>query len=160
MTDNYLFDPIIWLETTAPFSAFCVRLLLVREGSPKSYPVFTSSRAVYEMFAPLGDLDREVFFSVMLDIKQRLTGMSLVSVGTLDASIVHPREVFKAAVVGNAAAILCVHNHPSGDPTPSREDLALSTRLARAGKVLGIPVLDHVVIGVGGYTSFKDQGLL
>ncbi len=160
MDSEYLLDPVAWLETAAPLTALRVRLLLVREGSPRSYPAFTSSAAVYRMFSSLGRFDREVFLSVLLDTKQRLTGYSLVSVGTLDASLVHPREVFKPAVVGNAASILCIHNHPSGDPTPSREDYALSTRLVEAGRVLGIPVLDHVVIGVEGYTSFKDRGLL
>jgi DNA repair protein RadC len=112
------------------------------------------------MFRSLGGLDRELFLTLLLDTKQRLTGVGLVSVGTLDASLVHPREVFKPAVVGNAAAVICVHNHPSGDPTPSREDHEITTRLAEAGRVLGIPLLDHLVIAVDGYTSFKDRGFL
>ena len=82
------------------FHAFRVRVILVREGRPGTYPTFTSSGAVYRMFRSLCDLDRELFLSLLLDAKQRLTGVGLVSVGTLDASLVHPREVFKPAVVG------------------------------------------------------------
>jgi len=158
MSAAYFLDPGAWLEAAAPFHAFRVRLLLVREGSPRTYPAFTSSASVHAMFRSLGGLDRELFLTLLLDTKQRLTGVGLVSVGTLDASLVHPREVFKPAVVGNAAAVICVHNHPSGDPTPSREDHEITTRLAEAGRVLGIPLLDHLVIGVDGYTSFKDRG--
>lgn len=82
--------------------------------------------------------------------------------GSLDASVVHPREVFKAAIVANAAALICAHNHPSGDPEPSREDRAITERLRQAGTLLGIPVLDHIVLGDGTthYFSFADAGLL
>jgi len=121
MSAEYLLDPGAWLEMATPFNAFRVRVLLVREGSPRTYPAFTSSASVHSMFRSLGGLDRELFLTLLLDTKQRLTGVGLVSVGTLDASLVHPREVFKPAVVGNAAAVICVHNHPSGDPTPSRK---------------------------------------
>jgi DNA repair protein RadC len=151
-------DPAAWVAGAPPFQAFRVRLMLVRDGCPRTYPAFTSSAAVHEMFRSLGSLDRELFLSLLLDTKQRLTGVSLVSVGTLDASLVHPREVYKPAIVGNAAAVICVHNHPSGDPNPSKEDHEITRRLAEAGRVLGIPLLDHLVIGADGYASFKDRG--
>ncbi|MBN2489668.1 MAG: JAB domain-containing protein, partial [Planctomycetes bacterium] len=118
MSAAYFLEPEAWLGTATPFQAFRVRLLLVRDGSPRTYPAFTSSAAVHRMFHALGSLDRELFLSLLLDTKQRLTGVGLVSVGTLDASLVHPREVYKPAVVGNAAAVICLHNHPSGDPSP------------------------------------------
>ena len=83
-----------------------------------------------------------------------------VSLGTLAASLVHPREVFKAAIIGNAAAIIVIHNHPSGDPTPSREDREITARLKSCGETLGIPVLDHIVVAAEGYRSFAEMGLL
>jgi DNA repair protein RadC len=110
----------------------------------------------------LNDVDREHFVVILVDRKNRLIGIHTVSVGSLTASVVHPREVFKVAILSNAAAILCGHNHPSGDPQPSREDCSLTRRLVQAGQVLGIEVLDHVIIGDGAadYYSFADQGLL
>ena len=91
--------------------------------------------------------DQEEFLIVTLDTKHRPIRLVRITRGTLDASLVHPREVFRPAVVDAAAAILLVHNHPSGDPTPSREDLSTTARLTEAGKILGIPVLDHLVVG-------------
>ena len=84
---------------------------------------------------------------ILLDRKNAPIGLNTVSIGSLTASVVHMREVFKPAILANAAAILCGHNHPSGDPTPSREDRALTQRLVEAGKLLGIAVLDHIVLG-------------
>jgi len=112
--------------------------------------------------AYLQAVDREHFVVVLLDRKNRVIGLNTVSVGSLTASLAHPREVMKAAIVHNAAAILCGHNHPSGDPQPSAEDRALTTRLVDAGKLLGIPMLDHVVLGDGttAYYSFADAGAL
>src|SRR5207302_8829691 len=107
-----------------------------------------------------GRLDREVFLALVLDGKNQLLGFNQVSVGSLSAALVHPREVFKAAILANAAAIILVHNHPSGDPEPSPEDRAITGRLKEAGELLGIKVLDHVVIGDGRYVSFADQQLL
>jgi DNA repair protein RadC len=83
-----------------------------------------------------------------------------VSRGTLDSTLVHPREVFKAAILANAAAIILTHNHPSGDPTPSPDDLALTQRLVQAGQIIGIDVLDHVIVGDGRWTSFVELGRL
>jgi len=80
--------------------------------------------------------------------------------GSLNAAIVHPREVFRAAIKRSSASIICVHNHPSGDPTPSSEDVALTRRLMEAGEIIGIDVLDHIVIGDRRYVSLKEQGLM
>jgi DNA repair protein RadC len=93
-----------------------------------------------------------------LDAKNKPLGFHVVSVGSLTSSVVHPREVYKIAILGNAAAIILLHNHPSGDPTPSGEDLSITTRLHQVGDVLGIRVLDHVVVGDGRYVSFVDDG--
>jgi len=97
---------------------------------------------------------------IPLDGKNQVLGFHVVSVGTLTASLVHPREVYKLAVLANAAAIVVVHNHPSGHPEPSAEDQAITLRLKEAGELLGIKLLDHVIIGDGRYFSFTDQNLL
>ena len=103
----------------------------------------------------------EVFGILMVDTKHRVTGWHGVSRGTLDSALVHPREVFCPAIRDMAAAIILAHNHPSGDPTPSRDDVALTKRLVEAGELLGIAVLDHVIIGdTGRYCSFKETGRL
>jgi len=102
--------------------------------------------------------DREKFMVVLLDAKHRPIGINVVSVGSLTASIVAAREVFKAAIAGNSAAIILAHNHPSGDPTPSSEDFELTKRLREAGELLGIRVLDHVILGDGRHDSFVDAG--
>jgi len=105
--------------------------------------------------------DREEMLAVLLDAKHKITGLHTVSIGSMSMSIVHPRETFKAAIVGNCAAIILAHNHPSGDPAPSQEDRQLTKRLKECGDLLGIPVLDHMVIGYGGrYHSFADRGEL
>lgn len=104
---------------------------------------------------------RERFYVAMLDVKNRVVGAPfLISLGSLSASIVHPREAFREAVKTSAHAVIFMHNHPSGDPTPSEEDFALTRRLVAAGEVLGIRVLDHVVIGDGDWHSFADAGSL
>ena len=103
---------------------------------------------------------REQFRVLMLDRKNRITRDEEISEGSLDASVVHPREVFNKAIRDSAAAIICVHNHPSGDPQPSPEDRALTRRLVDAGETIGIPVLDHIIVGRNCYVSFKDEGWL
>jgi DNA repair protein RadC len=110
--------------------------------------------------APLvADLDREVFWVLLLNQRNVVTGINLVSIGTLATALVHPREVFKSLIVGNAAGALLVHYHPSGDPTPSADDVAITKRLREAGDLLGIAVLDHIILGEGGaYRSFADDG--
>ena len=114
-------------------------------------PIVSTPEDVVRLCATqLRGLDREHFWALALNTKNRLLRMVEVSVGSLNASIVHPRELFKEAVRVSAASVVVVHNHPSGDPTPSGADLQLTRRLARAGEVLGIELLDHVVIGDGG----------
>ena len=103
---------------------------------------------------------KEHFAVLLLNTKNHVLGMPEVSVGSLSASVVHPREVFRAAIDYAAASMILLHNHPSGDPTPSREDIAVTERLVKAGKIMDIPVLDHVVLGNERFTSFKEQGLI
>jgi DNA repair protein RadC len=119
------------------------------------------SQDIYQHYYPLlRDLRHEVFKALLLDAKHGLIRDITVSEGSLTVSIVHPREVFNLAVRESAAAVIFVHNHPSGDPHPSEEDHALTRRLTAAGEILGIRVLDHIVIGDGRYVSFADEGLL
>ena len=107
----------------------------------------------------IGDRPQEVFAAVLLDGRHRVTGVVEISVGTLTASLVHPREVFRAAILKNSAAIIIGHNHPSGNTKPSPEDDKVTERLREAGTLLGIKVLDHVVIGHNGdYFSYADCG--
>ena len=125
-------------------------------GSP-----LTSARDVYEALAPrLSDLLHEEFLALALDRRQRILRIIEVSRGTLDASIVHPREVFREAIREAAAAVVIVHNHPSGETTPSDQDRHLTRRLAVAAEMLGIDLLDHVIVCRGGYHSFRDAGEL
>jgi DNA repair protein RadC len=121
---------------------------------------FTTPAQVFETFRFLMKETKENFTTLHLDGKNRIVCMDVVSIGSLNQSIVHPREVFKSACLSNAAAIILVHQHPSGDATPSREDIAITKRLKEAGEIMGISVLDHVIVGDGEYVSFVEQGLL
>jgi len=116
---------------------------------------------VYEAFRDeFGRLDREMFIALLLDGKNQVLGFNVVSVGSLTATLVHPREVFKPAILANAAALILVHNHPSGDPEPSAEDRAITDRLRQAADLIGIKIPDHVVIGDGSFRSFAEEHLL
>lgn len=126
------------------------------EQSPR--PDLRSAKSVFQLMrTEFVALERERFAVLLLDGKHRLQRIELVSEGTLTSSLVHPREVFCAAVREAAAAIICVHNHPSGDPEPSREDLDVTRRLIRAGRLLGIPLVDHVVVGATKYCSLRER---
>jgi DNA repair protein RadC len=103
---------------------------------------------------------REHFRVLLLDTKNKVLGMEEISIGSLNTSLVHPREVFRPAIRKACASVILIHNHPSGDPTPSSEDIAVTRRLYEAGRLLGIEVLDHVVIGDGKFVSFREKGLL
>jgi len=112
------------------------------------------------MMADLRYEAREHLYALVLDARNQVRHRRVVSTGTLTESLVHPREVYKEAIRFSAAALVLVHNHPSGDPTPSPEDIATTKRLTEAGKILGIELLDHVVIGDGRWVSLKERGLM
>jgi len=111
-------------------------------------------------FADIAYWDREAFLVVTMNQKNRVIDKHLVSLGTLTSTLVHPREVYKPAILDSAASVVFLHNHPSGDPKPSDEDKMLTTQLHTAGTYLGIELIDHIIIGRDGYFSFADKGWL
>jgi DNA repair protein RadC len=121
---------------------------------------FSSSEEVYNSFKFLSQETKEHFIALHLDSKNRVICVDLCSTGSLTASITHPRDIFKSALLSSAAAMLFIHNHPSQDPTPSREDMEITTRLKECGELLGIRILDHLIIAEDSYISFVDRGLL
>jgi DNA repair protein RadC len=149
---------------TRPYTIPGFRIALVREPGVKlaQRPQVRIPAEAAPMLAQyIGEADREVFVVAMLTIRHRVLGLNTVSVGCLTSSLVHPREVFKPAILAGAAALLLAHNHPSGDPEPSGEDVALTRRLASAGTLLGIDVLDHVVLGEAvSFVSLRESGVL
>ncbi len=121
-------------------------------------PNLRRAKDVFAHLAPrLRGLQREVFVALLLDVQNRLQGETLVSIGTLTSSLVHPREVFRGAIFQGAAAVIVAHNHPSGDPNPSSADREVTRRLIRAGQLIGIPLLDHVVIGQARFVSLRTS---
>ncbi len=135
------------------------RRALVRR--PPARAQLRSPREVAEYLLPVyGGRPIEQFGMVMLDAKHRVLRTAIVSVGALDSTVVHPRDVFREAATSGAAAIVVFHNHPSGDPSPSADDLALTDRLAEAGLLMGIEVLDHLVLGDGQFCSLRQMGRL
>ena len=136
-----------------------VRVRLVRERAGEFGPSLCCAGDIAALLGPeMLALDREQFVCCHLDCKNRLISREVVSIGHLTAALVHPREVFKAAILSNAASVAFIHNHPSGDPEPSREDLELTRRLVKAGEILGIAVLDHVVVAKRGHVSIAERG--
>ncbi len=139
-------------------------LKLVKEdGRLYDIPKLNCPQAVYKavkQILALQEKPEEHFCILCLNTKNRIAGVHTISIGCLNSAMVHPREVYKAAALNNAASIILLHNHPSGDTTPSREDMKMTKRLVEAGEIMGITVLDHLIIGEDEYTSFKERGLL
>jgi DNA repair protein RadC len=154
------------IKGVGPAKAACIKAALElanRCGARRfeSLERFTSPTQVFEHFHfEFRNQRKEYFLALLLDGKNRILKRVQVSEGSLNQSIVHPREVFNQAVRESAAAVILVHNHPTGDPTPSREDTEITRRLKDAGELLGIKVLDHIIIGDGTFLSFVDRGLL
>lgn len=120
-----------------------------------------SPKDVYLLMYPkMREQKKEKFITLCLDTKNQILKEEVVSIGSLNASIVHPREVFKSALMESSASVIMVHNHPSGDPSPSREDIMVTEKMVEGGKLLGIDVLDHIIIGEGRYVSLKDEGFV
>ena len=133
----------------------------LRARTPGARMALSSPGEVYAAFGPLmEDLSREVFRVALLDAQNGLLRDLIVSEGTLSASLVHPREVFKPAILESAASVILLHNHPSGDPTPSREDVRLTRQLVECARLLDLRVHDHVIVGRGRYTSLAERGII
>jgi DNA repair protein RadC len=149
---------------TRPYTIPGFRIALVREPGVKLAErpqVRVAAEAAPLLAQYIGETDREVFAVALLTVRHRVLGLHTVSVGCLTSSLVHPREVFKPAILAGSAALLLAHNHPSGDPEPSAEDIALTRRLTAAGQILGIEVLDHLILGEAGrFVSLRERGLM
>lgn len=141
-------------------AAFELGRRLIEEPYEKG-PVFSSSHDVYSYYySRFKNLKKEVFFCTMLDAKNRVFKDCRISEGTLTHSLIHPREAFRDSIKESAASVIFVHNHPSGDPSPSSDDILVTERLVSTGEIIGIKVLDHVIIGDGKYTSMMEKGYI
>jgi len=157
---------ICGIKGTGPAKAACVKAALelaarFRGRRLESNERYTSPQQVFEHYHyTYRDRRKEYFLALLLDGKNRIIREVQVSEGSLNQSIVHPREVFSQAVRESAAAVILVHNHPTGDPAPSREDIEITRRLREAGELMGIKVLDHIIIGDDAFLSFVAQGMM
>jgi len=149
----------------------CLRLRIIRpvfediavnEGSEKYFHgnSIKNSRDIYELFSYLSRETKEHFIAIHLDTKNRIICIDTISIGSLTGSLVHPREVFKSVLLSSAASIALVHNHPSGTAEPSADDISITKRLKEAGSFMGIPVIDHVIIGNSSYLSLAEKGYI
>ena len=141
------------------------RVALVKEkvGKYELPKKVSSPDQVYKAITMLTNAEeeaQEVFGILVLNIKNKIVAVHEISRGILNSSMTHPREVFKPAILHNAAAIVCFHNHPSGDPEPSKDDILITRRLVEAGKIMGIEVFDHIIVGDNGYVSLKERGVI
>jgi DNA repair protein RadC len=161
--------PLTVPRSTSAFNTFSnfvpvyqVRLALTGSVPLHDQPLIQGPEDVAKLLSKfLQYADREHLVSLMLDAKNHLIGITTISIGDLSSAIAHPREVFKPAILANAAQIIVAHNHPSGDPSPSSDDHNVTNRLVQAGQILGIEVLDHIVIGSGGrFVSLKEKGYM
>jgi len=126
----------------------------------KDFDIKNPEAFVKVIRASIKDKSKEHFKLILLNTRNKIIGFSTISIGTLNANLVHPREVFKDAIMHSAASLILAHNHPSGDPEPSEEDIGITKRLVKSGKIMEIEVLDHIVIGKNSFCSFKEKGLM
>jgi DNA repair protein RadC len=146
-----------------PFYVQKIKVVAVKEEKDFKNTYLQSPQAVYDLLFIQDELlhcDREKFICLHLNTKNSLLSYEVVSVGSLNASLVHPRELFKGAILVNAASIILCHNHPSDDPEPSPDDVSLTKRLVESGNILGIPVVDHVIFSDKEFVSLKERGIL
>lgn len=159
-------DEMMRIKGIGPTKALQLKagIELGRRLAASSPEIRTTIRSPRDVFVLIGEdlryLQKEHFVCLFLNTKNQVIATETLSMGSLNASIVHPREVFLAAIKRSSASLICAHNHPSGDPKPSPEDLDITRRLTEAGELLGIDVLDHVIIGDGTYYSLKENGCL
>ena len=130
------------------------------EPELKNFDIKDPEAVVKAIRASIKDKAKEHFKLILLNPRNKIIGISTISIGTLNASLVHPREVFKDAITHSAASVVLAHNHPSGDPEPSEDDISITKRLMEVGKILGVEVIDHIIVGKNGFFSFKERGLV
>lgn len=130
------------------------------EPELKDFDIKDPESVIKAIRTSIKDKAKEHFKLILLNTRNKIIGISTISIGTLNTSLVHPREVFKEAIIHNAMSVVLAHNHPSGDPEPSEDDLTITRRLVEAGKILGVEVIDHIIISKNGFFSFKDKGLM
>jgi len=137
---------------------------LVRDQSPNGYNLdASSSRAAFDVlrsYFDFGAMTAEIFGILTLDTRNRVIGLHEITKGNLNTSVIHPREIFQRAILNNANSIIMFHNHPSGNIEPSAEDIQITKLLVDAGKLMGIPIIDHLVVSSEGHTSMMEKGLL
>lgn len=136
-----------------------VKLVREKPRRRRPYPV-RAPHDIYRVFSSLAQCDRERFYAAHLDAQNRVCGVELVSQGTATSCLVTPREFYKSAILANATGLIAVHNHPSGIPAPSADDRAITRQLVEAGRILDIPLYDHVIVGDEAYWSFAEAGML
>lgn len=133
------------------------RMSCLKHG--KNYTINSAKNIATILMPELSNLKKEHFIGIFLDSRKRIIKKETIFIGSLDSSIIHPREIFKIALAESAAAVILAHNHPSGDPKPSQEDIEITKQITKAGEILGIQVLDHIVIGDNKFVSLKEKGL-
>ena len=152
---------LVWLVKAAQIkAAFELGRRQDMEADPGQVSITSPEGLARALRKGIMEKTKEHFKLVLLNTRNKVIAISTISVGTLNASLVHPREVFRDALTHSASSIILAHNHPSDDPEPSDDDVSLTRRLADAGRLMGIEVLDHIIITRKGYTSFKERGLL
>ena len=164
-TEQVLFEsPVHSPSQAKTYKIPAVKIQLVKESSYSSdqRPIIRTPDDVAYIMRSITDLlPEEHSFVLVMSTKNKVNAIQEISIGSLNAAIIHPREVFKAAILSNGAAVIIVHNHPSGDPSPSPEDITLTSALQKAGQILDIPVLDHIIMGDNGkYVSLKERGIM
>jgi len=142
------------------FDKLKVRVELIRESNSPPRPTIRSPQEVVNLVKDLDRKDREHFLCIHLNTRSAIIGIEEVTIGSLNAAVVHPREIFKAAILNNATGIILVHNHPSGDCDPSEDDIEITKRLSKACEIMGIEALDHIIVGDGNYFSFKEKNIM
>lgn len=150
------------MELTSIFEVVRIKQEIREENIPFALHTIISPEDAVKLAASyIADEDREIVLVMMLDTKNKVIGLHKAHIGSLNASVVHPREIFKCAILNNAASIIVSHQHPSGDPTESKQDIEMTKRLLECGLILGIPLLDHVIVSyTGKYVSLKEKGYI
>lgn len=160
------FEELQNIKGIGPSNAFGVKLFqaiserYAKERIPRKIPLTSPHAVINYLQKKIGREKKEHFLLIALDVRNNLVKTSDISIGILNSSLIHPREVFKEAIQANAAKVIVAHNHPGGDPDPSKEDLAVTKRLVEAGRIIDIEVIDHIIVTNTGFVSFKEKNII